>query len=391
MKYSLVVLLISSCFCAPAMAKIEECTLNGETVSLSHGGTTAGKSGIVRCKDRESGEMMYEREVKNGVFMGLDRFYKNGKLYRERQVNEKGNNHGKLKEFATNGQLVLEENYLNGQERGISQRWTDKGSLLEVRYRGENYDDKARVRFNPDKSLAELECGKSALLGSVANDAEYCGFKSKAVTTRLYSEAGQLRSEFVLLNGEKQKATYYRNDGTPESVEEVLQSKRSEKIYYANGKLRREKLWFNASRPLLIERESEFHESGAKLTEKLYQQNEKEGRKFSELRQESSYFLNGQLKSLIKYSYDGKSEIRDTQFYHDNGKLAEQGRVAYEGRYRARYVGIHQFFSSEGKLQREVHYDENGKIQRERIWDNAGKLLSDELLFEDGSRKAFSK
>lgn len=391
MKYSFLTLLLASLFNAPAMAKIEECNLNGESVSLSHGGTTAGKTGLVRCKDRESGEMMYERELKNGVFMGLDRFYKNGKLYRERYINEKGNNHGKLKEFAANGQLVLEENYVNGQERGISQRWTEKGGLLEVRFRGENPDDKARVRFNPDKSLAELDCGKTALLGNLANDAEYCGFKAKAVTTKLYNETGQLRSEFVLLNGEKQKASYYRLDGNLESVEEIVQGKRSEKLYFPNGKLRREKLWFNASRPLIIERETEFHESGPKLSEKLYLMSERDGRKLSDIRLETAYFLNGQTKSQVKFSYDAKTETRDTQFFHDNGKLAEQGRVIYEGRYRNRYVGVHQFFNTEGKLQREAHYDEQGKLQRERIWDNSGKLLSDELLFEDGSRKAYSK
>ena len=44
----------------------------------------------------------------------------------------------------------------------------------------------------------------------------------------------------MLLNGEKQKATYYRNDGTPESVEEVLQSKRSEKLLRHGKAVRRE-------------------------------------------------------------------------------------------------------------------------------------------------------
>lgn len=387
---TIVLLLLGSTMCLTAQAGIEDCSLNGESVSASNGHTTAGKTGIMRCKDRDTGEMLSERELKNGVFMGLERFYRNGKLARERYVNEKGNSHGKAKEFAANGQVLLEENYVNAQERGISQRWNEKGQLIEVRYRGEAADEKAMVRFNPDKTLAELECGKKPWLGNYANDAEYCGFKAKA-TTKLYSEAAKLRSEFILVNGEAQRATYYRNDGSIESVEEITNGKRTEKQYFGNGKIRREKAWFNASRPLILERETEYHESGSKIAEKLYQLSEKEGRKLSELRQDSSYYLNGQNKTLIKYSFEGKNEIRDVQLFHDNGKLSEQGRSISEGRYSRRYVGVHQFFNNEGKLQREAHYDDQGRLQRERIWDASGKLQSDDLLFEDGSRKAYSK
>ncbi len=391
MMKAAITLVVGAALSLSAHAGIEECSLNGESVSPSNGSTTAGKTGVMRCKDRESGEMLNERELKHGVFMGLERFYRNGKLQRERYINEKGNSHGKAKEFAANGQLILEENYVNAQERGISQRWNEKGQLIEVRFRGENPDEKAMLRFNPDKSLAEFECGKKPLLGNYANDAEYCGFKGKPVTTKLYSEAGKLRSEFVLQNGEAQRAVFYRQDGSTESIDEVSNGKRSEKQFFANGKLRREKAWFNANRPLIIEREAEYHESGSKTQERLYQQVEKEGRKYAELRQETQFYLNGQNKTLVKYSYEAKNEIRDSQSFYDNGKLSEQGRSISEGRYNRRYVGIHQFFSNEGKLQRELHYDDQGKMQRERVWDANGKLQSDDLLFEDGSRKAYGK
>ena len=44
-----------------------------------------------------------------------------------------------------------------------------------------------------------------------------------------------------------------------------------------------------------------------------------------------------------------------------------------------------------GKPEREDSFDAKGKATRQKLWDESGKLLSDDEVFEDGSRKAYSK
>ena len=80
-------LLISSCLtvllATPLAAlAVQDCELNGQSVNPANGSTTAGRTGLMRCKDRDSGELQREQELKAGVFMGLVRFYEKGKLAR---------------------------------------------------------------------------------------------------------------------------------------------------------------------------------------------------------------------------------------------------------------------------------------------------------------------
>jgi antitoxin component YwqK of YwqJK toxin-antitoxin module len=52
---------------------------------------------------------------------------------------------------------------------------------------------------------------------------------------------------------------------------------------------------------------------------------------------------------------------------------------------------VHTQFFANGKPEHEDAYDAKGKIARQKVWDESGKLLSDDELFEDGSRKAYSR
>ena len=40
---------------------VQDCELNGEHVNPANGNTTQGKTGVMRCKDRESGELQREQ------------------------------------------------------------------------------------------------------------------------------------------------------------------------------------------------------------------------------------------------------------------------------------------------------------------------------------------
>ncbi|MFX6182780.1 hypothetical protein ABTF56_20910, partial [Acinetobacter baumannii] len=80
-------------------------------------------------------------------------------------------------------------------------------------------------------------------------------------------------------------------------------------------------------------------------------------------------------------------EVKESKRYFDNGQLSRIERFVEEGRYRERSVGIHQESAQNGKLIREFHYDDRGHVQRERTWDENGKALTDDQVYEDGSRK----
>ena len=54
-------------------------------------------------------------------------------------------------------------------------------------------------------------------------------------------------------------------------------------------------------------------------------------------------------------------------------------------------MGVHQVFFANSKLAQEDTFDAKGNLARQKVWDESGKLLSDDELFEDGSRKAYAK
>ncbi|MFZ6656562.1 toxin-antitoxin system YwqK family antitoxin [Undibacterium sp. TJN19] len=370
---------------------IEECQLNKESVSPANGSTTAGKTGIMQCRDKDSGKLLREQELRAGVFMGLLRYYKDGVLYKEYSVNERGNRDGKAREFAPSGQVVREENYVNSNSRGLQREWYPNGVVRRISFIGDAPKEKASVRYTPDKQLAELECADKPLLAPHVNDAALCGFQSKPSVVQLFNDSGRLKSQFNLVAGVSQQSTYFHENGKPDTTEELTAKQRIRKIYSDTGVLRKETIWNVTEKPAVLEREVEYHESGAKLREQIFAISEKDGRKQNRLQTEASFYLNGQSKSVEKFSFDGKEESKETRRYFDNGQLASTGRYILDGRYSSRAVGVHQSFSQSGKLLSESFYDDKGRIQRERLLDESGKVLTDDLLFEDGSRKAYAK
>ena len=106
---------------------------------------------------------------------------------------------------------------------------------------------------------------------------------------------------------------------------------------------------------------------------------------------ESDYYLNGQLRRQVVYSGEPEARERRVSRYYDTGKLAGEGRYVKEARGGERAVGVHKTFFEDGGLQSETTYDERGRLSRERSWDREGRLSRDDEVFEDGSRKAYSK
>src|SRR3982751_523736 len=113
-----IVLLTGSLALATSAHAIQVCELNGQHVNPANGSTTQGKTGLMRCREDDGGPVVREQEIRNGVFMGVVRYYKDGVLEREHNVNEKGNRDGLAREYAatrgSTNQLLREETLSNG-------------------------------------------------------------------------------------------------------------------------------------------------------------------------------------------------------------------------------------------------------------------------------------
>lgn len=76
----------------------------------------------------------------------------------------------------------------------------------------------------------------------------------------------------------------------------------------------------------------------------------------------------GQPREKLVYERNGERLLRHDTGFHDNGQVSSEGSWVIAGR-----------------------YDERGRITRERELDANGTVERDDAVFEDGSRKAFSR
>src|SRR5690348_12492069 len=145
--------LLAACAALPLREAraVESCELNGAHVNPSNGYTTQGKTGLMRCRDGEGGPVVREQELQNGVFMGVVRYFRDGRLEREYRVNAKGNRDGVAREYAADpsakGRLVLEETYRDGTSVGRTRRWRPDGSLERVTVHGEDGRERAMAQL----------------------------------------------------------------------------------------------------------------------------------------------------------------------------------------------------------------------------------------------------
>lgn len=387
MKAAHRIALLSLCLLAPAWAHaVQDCELNGESVNPNHGGTTAGKTGIMRCKDRDSGQLVREQELQGGKFMGLVRYYKDGKLQRDYSVNERGNQHGRAREFAPGGQVLRDSTYDNGSQMGLARSFHANGQLQRIVFYGPREGgsvEQAYAEFNESGQLQALRCGDKPLLAAPADDARWCGFSGGASQLELFSGKGVLKGRSSYLAGKRMRHETLDESGKPDYQDEVSGSTRTERYFSNAGIKRREVQWLLDGKSALREREQDFADSGAPTRDRRWSA----GKPVSDL----SYYLNGQPRSKAEYGGEGEAAWQQTTEYFDSGKVAATGRFSVSSRYRQLPLGTHQRFNEAGKLVAESSYDERGRITREKAWDSDGTLLRDDAVFEDGSRKAYSR
>ncbi|MET0311904.1 MAG: hypothetical protein ABW051_07620, partial [Burkholderiaceae bacterium] len=362
---------------------VQDCTLNGEHVSPSNGNTTAGKTGLMRCVDRDTKQLEREQELKDGKFMGLVRYFREGKLAREHSVNEKGNRHGRAREFAANGQATRDEVYENGSTVGLARTFHESGQPQRATFYGTDGREQASVEFTERGQLSSLRCGDKPLLAPAADDAKLCGFGSASAPVEFFSSRGQLRSRVVHLNGKRLKAESFFDNGKPSQVDETVGTQHTSVRYTPEGLKRVEIVSAVTDTRTMRELQRDYSERGTLAREQRWSRGELAG--------DDTFYLNGQPKSRTTYAREGDRIVSEVRQFHDSGKLASEGRYAQSGRYRELALGTHKYYAEDGRLAGESVYDDKGRLSRQRAWDEAGKLVRDEEVFEDGSRKAFSR
>ena len=173
---------------------VQDCEINGLPVNPANGNTTAGKTGIMRCKDRDSREVVREQQIQSGTFAGIVRIYDKGKVVKEYSVNARGNMEGRAREFSPAGQLLRDATYDDGHEMGLVRSFYPSGQLRRVTYFADVAGERASVEFNERGQLSALRCGDKPVLAPAADDARLCGFGNAPSQVELFDNKGTLRT-----------------------------------------------------------------------------------------------------------------------------------------------------------------------------------------------------
>ncbi|WP_354374871.1 toxin-antitoxin system YwqK family antitoxin [Variovorax paradoxus] len=359
-----------------------DCELNGRRVNPSDGSTTVGKTGLMHCKDRATGELQREQQVQNGTFTGLVRFYEKGKPAREHTLNANGNIHGLAREFGPDGQVLREAIYDDGQERGLVRSFYPGGRLRRATFYPSTGTDRAFVEFTERGQMSALRCGETPMLAPVADDARLCGFTGGPSQVQLFDARGILRSRLSYLSGKRVRSQDFYDNGKPSMQDEIIGNQRIERQFSSEGVKRRETMWLLIERNAVRQREQEFSEKGSLVRDQRWTP-------AGEPVREDSYYLNGQPRSKSAYSGSGDARAVEITEFYETGQRAAHGRYLVAGRGRGRQmpVGKHQRFSEKGTLLAESSFDARGRVTRERSWDENGELERDDHVLEDGSKK----
>ena len=369
-------------FAAAGVQAVQDCELDGQHVNPSNGSTTAGKTGLMRCRDRDSGVLQREQELQDGKFMGLVRYYEQGKLRKEHSVNARSNMHGRAREFGPQGQVLSDSVYDNGRETGIARRFHPNGQLRRAGFHGEGGSEQAAAEFNEQGQLSQLRCGGQPLLAPAVDDARLCGFAG-ASQVEMFDARGALYARASYLAGQRVRIEQLHANGKTQLLRENSPTRQFEQEFAPDGIKRRETERTLDGKTLVAVKSLQYSEAGTLVRDQRWA----DGKPVSD----TSFYLNGQPRSKTVHGNSQAGDwVEETQ-YRDDGSVAATGRYLGAPGGRRQPTGTHKTFNAAGRVVAESDYDARGRLSRERTWSDAGAPLRDDAVFEDGSRKAFAK
>ncbi|MCE2949876.1 MAG: toxin-antitoxin system YwqK family antitoxin [bacterium] len=369
---------------------IVRCQVDGRDVNPANGNTTAGLTGLMVCREAD-GRLVRERELKNGVFMGLERIQLPGGGVRERQVNERGNSDGPYSERDAKGTLRIDGQYSNGASIGLHRRFFDNGRPERFAFFSDGREQ-AVIEYHADGSLRSLRCAAQSVM---TEDRTLCGFDGRAQVNEVRDSRGRLAARETWQQGRLLERTALREDGTPSGEQKVEDGRRVHREFSpGDGKpvLRRERV-FEKDDALLraggrLAAEREWGPAGQPVRETLFA----DGLPVSE----QLWYLNGQVRvrRLLEYLplADGRnrSTLLREESFSDGGTLSAR-TTQRDGM----LTGLQRYYDERGVLRREDLYTEaepGRRGQRTRLlsrksFDEKGTLVAEDEFFEDGSRK----
>ena len=359
--------------------------MNGKPVNPSNGAETAGLTGLLRCREEDTGKLQREQELQNGKYLGLQRHYdREGRLQRERRVNERGNSQGRVAEFWPNGQLRREEFAENGRTQGPVRSFTEQGKLERLSFHADGRE-RFSVEYNAAGQPTRLMCPAANVL---PEDRKPCGFGGAAETV-LYTASGAKAAQVRYDQGRLLASTEWNADGLP-AVQMLFENGRRVHRRYSseNGKavLREERIYEAAAdRPLAsrsgaLAQTRQWGASGQLVEQRTYAA----GRETLVER----WYLNGAQRERTTLVAEGPAARILRELYRDDGRIARRERLTAD----ERPTGVQQYFHDNGRIAMEEDYgepDARGRTrpQTRKEWDESGRLLADDVLLEDGSRQ----
>ncbi|MBS0451799.1 MAG: hypothetical protein JSS14_10845 [Proteobacteria bacterium] len=294
-------------------------------MQLTDPASTAGKSGVLRCKDPAT------------------------------------------------GRVLRESTYDSGQELGLARTFHLDGKLRRAVFRAEPGGERAVAEFSARGQLTFLRCADKPLLAPAVDDKRLCGFENSPSSVELFDENGVLRSRLVYLNGRRQRAESLYDNGKVASVEETNGKQRIERQFSSAGTKRRETVSLLLERGRAVhQRTLEYSERGWLVREQRWDING------DTVRDDTYYTQNGQPKYKQAFSGSGAERVVDIIEYFENGQRSAEGRFSAPLHAPLLPVGLHRRFNDRGTVVAELNYDAKGRLVDEHRWDDAGQPLGRE-------------
>ena len=347
-----------------AAVAVQDCEINGQHVNPANGSTTEGKTGIMKCRDRDTGKLVREEEYRNGRAIGYRKFIDFSGDTIVANYNERGNRDGESKRLDASGTLLANEQYIDGNTAGV-QTYFHKNSQIRRRAFDERGRALASIEYNEKGQLTELRCADRPLL---QEDRRLCGFDQPAELS-FHNSRGDVVAQARYENGKRVAIKTFSGSGTVARTEDVKGERTVTRAHFAEGPLRLETTSVGNRK----EQEREFAVTGQAVRESRWL----EGR----LSEETLWYLNGNLKSKKRWQREGAKVLVALEEFWDNGQVRARS-VRDE---RVGYVGVQQGFDETGALIEEEIYDK-GVLTRRKLY-KAGRLVLDEQYHPDGSRK----
>lgn len=358
-------------FCANAWA-VQNCELNGDSVSRDNGNTTAGKSGLMRCTDDSGQVRRLDQTLRDGKAVGPVLMVLADGERREYSVNERGNRDGVARTFDARGTLRKEENLEDGSAVGVQKTFAEAGHLQALHFAA-GRRTVLTIGYLADGSLTELRCAAVTL---VPQDREPCGHTGRASDVTLYREAGKPAGTVSYLQGQMQRQSVLDREGRLVRNEELKDGRRIKRVFYPSGQVRSEADFIERDPNSAEGREGvsrEWAESG-QLTQETAWADGYEQRI-------QQWYLNGRQKARQRVRREGRLQERTTESFWDSG-LPAAVNIERNGRLQ----GWQKYFSEAGVLVREDEHDERGVLLRRRHYGALGVFEREERFLEDGSR-----